>query len=359
MVSPTATAHGLPSLSVAYLLLLYRQANPARCRVSARSIRAYLDFCVAHQLGVGPWSRLLFAEQTGGRTTSGLSNWLLFYEQIGGPPLLTPACLAATVSLGAYPCADLVRFWQWQQYGDPSSRMKAIRVALFRWLTYLQDTDRTGALCLDDVSRFMAYLGQSGRGALAIEQQLLAIREWANWLGQSQVGLELAVHQKALLRCVGQLTLNNDGDGLTSSVASPDWYILVYTYRVDVAAPAIETLLSRGIPCVALASLRVGQLRFRYVDDLVIQLDNRRWTFLSYEARLVRRYLEAGDRWGYCWSIPDQPLFMETDWATLWPLARQWLGQTRLKRRLERNQNHHLPAWSAMNWGTLFARSGA
>ncbi|XWW48542.1 hypothetical protein JYG30_25590 (plasmid) [Fibrella sp. USSR17] len=356
MVPSPVTDRQPPSISVAYLLLLYRQINPARSRVSGRSIQTYLDFCLAYQLRIGPWSCLLFAEQTGGRTAPGLVHWLLFYEQIGSPPLLTPICLAASVSLGAYPVADLVRFWQWHHRGTSDPRIKAIRVALFRWLTFQRDAERTGAVCIDDISEFLAWLGQRGWGTLAIGHQLLAIRQWANWLWQCRTGLDLTLHQKALLRQVGQLTWDEGYGFLTPLAVSPDWHTLVYSYRVDVAAPAIEALLNRGIPLGQIASLQLNQLRFRYVDDVLVQIHRRSWTLSGNQARALRRYLEAGDRWGFCWSLPQQPLFIETDWATLWALARQWLGQARLERRLSQNQNRHSPAWLTMNWPELFDR---
>lgn len=302
------------------------------------------------------WSSVLFARESGGQKSPGLTNWLLFYEQIGSPPLQTAACLAATVSLGAYPIADLVRFWQWQQDGANNPRIKAIRVALLRWLTFLRDVKHTGALCVDDIGAFLAWLGQSGWGTVAIEHQLLAIRQWASWLLQRQNGLDVACDQKAQLRQVGELTWDEGGGLLTSSTASPDWYTLIYTYRVDVAAPAIEALLRRGIPLTELAALRLGQLHFRYVDELVIQLNTRSWTLWGNQARLVRRCLEAGDRWDFYESVPNQPLFIETDWATPWPLACHWLGQARLEHRLVKHRDRHSPAWPSMNWQALFAK---
>lgn len=349
MIPSPPTLSQPPSLSVAYLLLLYRQANPARSRLSGRCIQSYLDFCLAHHLRVGPWSSVFFARKNGVRISPGLRNWLIFYEQMGSPPLLNAACLAATVSLGAYPIADLIRFWQWHHRGTANPRIRVIRVALCRWLTYVQETARKGTLGVEDVSGFLVYLGQNGWGILAIEHQLLALRQWADWLWQGRDGLALAPHQKAQLRRIGGLTWD-EGCGLLNLLAvSPDWRTVVYAYRVDVAAPVIEALLRLGIPLFEIASLQLNQLRFGYVDEALIQLNGRCWTLCGDQARALKRYLVAGGRWGFCGSLPEQLLFIETDWPTLWTLSRRWLGQARLERRLARSRNQLLPIYPLMN----------
>lgn len=323
-----------PALSPAYLMVVYHQ-QPNALTHGYQPTQTYLLFCARHQLSLNRLSVNAFVAGQTGQHRSKLIRFLEVYERIGRPVLLTPEAVWQVPYLGPYRVEELIRFWTWQHgRSEVSLPTRAVSQALEGWMDYLRRSRQQGALDTGMVGDYLHWLRASGVSEPLICQRVVAIRRWAGWLLSQKVVLRFEPAAQVPLRTIQQAQTGRAGWYLESQMNRDEQTRTGYEHRIGTAAPLIRHLLKKGLPLAQLPAIRLSQICLNYIEYPTIQLgDAPAWRLRPEGATLLQNYLRHTDRWYWLRDLPDQRLFEQPDWETLWASTRLFLRSLRVERR--------------------------
>ena len=343
-----------PALSPAYLMVVYHQ-QPDALTHGYQPIQAYLLFCAQHQLSLNRLSVNAFVAGQTGQHRAKLMRFLGVYERIGRPVLLTPEAVWRGPYLGPYRVEELISFWAWQHgRSEISLPTRAASQALGNWMGYLRRSGQPGALDTGTVGGYLQWLRESGVSEPLIGQRLVAIRRWAGWLLSQQVVLRFESTAQVALRTLQQAQTGRASGYLETQVNRDEGTRTLHEHRIGTAAPLIRHLLKKGLPLAQLPSIRLSQICLNYIEYPTIQVgDAPAWRLRPEGATLLQNYLRHTDRWYWLWDLPDQRLFEQPDWETLWASTRLFLRSLRVERR--RRKRMRVPTPPKVDLSSLWA----